>query len=215
MDITQIDFFITQLGYYLDAILIPVATAIVGRKLLKDKKVTGTYNPIRALIFGIFLSFSALGIIEFFLAVSPFELTLLDEWFGEGIENFDLYGFLIGTMVTLGLTMIFYANRWEFLYYSAIFFYGGMLLLFLFTGFDAFLETYIMIAGAVGVIFLYFTGIRVKDNGALGLAIFFTIAFGTILIDNHWVAQISILVYSVFILIFSLGYFKPFKEVEK
>ena len=90
-----------------------------------------------------------------------------------------------------------------------------MLLLFLFTGFDAFLETYIMIAGAVGVIFLYFTGIRVKDNGALGLAIFFTIAFGTILIDDHWVAQISIIVYSVFILIFSLGYFKPFKEVVK
>ena len=215
MDITQIDFFITQLGYYLDAILIPLATAIVGRKLVKDKKVAGTYNPIRALIFGIFLCFSALGIIEFFLSVFPFELPLLNEWFGGGIENFDLYGFLIGTMVTLGLTMIFYANSWEFLYYSAIFFYGGMLLLFLFTGFDAFLETYIMIAGAVGVVFLYFTGIRVKDNGALGLAIFFTIAFGTILIDDHWVAQISIIVYSVFILIFSLGYFKPFKEVVK
>ncbi|MHA2288998.1 MAG: hypothetical protein ACXABG_09435 [Promethearchaeota archaeon] len=214
MDITQIDFFITQLGYYLNAILIPLATALVGRKLLKDKKATGTFNPIRAIIFGIFLSFSALGIIEFFLAITPFELTLLNEWFGGGIESFDLYGFLIGIMVTLGMTMIFYANRWESLYYSAIFFFGGMLILFLLTGFDAWLETYIMIAGAIGVVFLYFTGFRVKDNGALGLAIFFTIAFGTILIEDHWVTQISILVYSVFIFIFSVGWFKPFKQRE-
>ena len=214
MDITQIDFFITQLGYYFNAILIPVATAIIGRKLVKEKKVKGAYNPIRALIFGIFLSFSVLGIIEFFLAVPPFELSLLQEWFGEGIESFDIYGFIIGTMVTLGLTMIFYANRWEPLYYSAMFVYVGMFILYLLTGFDAWLETYIMITGAIGVVFLYFTGFRVKDNGALGLAIFFTIAFGTILIEDHMVTQISILIYSVFILIFSLGYFKPFKEVR-
>ena len=109
--------------------------------------------------------------------------------------------------------MIFYANRWESLYYSALFFYGGMVILFLLTGFDIWLETYIMIFGATSIGFLYLTAFRVKDNGALGLAIFFTIAFGSVILENHWVTQISILVYSVFIFIFSLGYFKPFKEV--
>ncbi|MFX1501373.1 MAG: hypothetical protein ACFFDH_10475 [Promethearchaeota archaeon] len=215
MDIAQLDYVITQLGFYLNAILIPLATLILGRKLFKEKKATGKWNPIRTIIFGVFLCFSALGIIEFFISVLPFELPLLEELFGGGITEFNLYGFLIGTMVTLGMTMFFYANHWESLYYSALFFYGGMIILFLLTGFDIWLETYITILGATSIAFLYLTAFRVKDNGALGLAIFFTIAFGTIIAENHWVSQISILVYSVFILIFSLGYFKPFKEVVK
>ncbi|NHJ21963.1 MAG: hypothetical protein EAX91_13535 [Candidatus Lokiarchaeota archaeon] len=220
MDITQIDYIITQLGLFLDGLLIPFATFILGRKLLKQKKATGKYNPIRVLIFGVFFSFSVLGIIELILEYMP-GLTLLDEWFGSGITNFNIYGFLIGTMVTFGLTMIFFAYRWESLQYSALFFYGGMIVFFFLTGYDAWLEMYIIITGLAGVIFLYVTGIRVKDNGALGLAIFFTIAFVTIAIDfgdatlNHWVTQISILVYSAFILVFSLGYFRVFKEGGK
>jgi hypothetical protein len=220
MDITQIDYIITQLGFLLNGILIPLATAIIGRKLLKEKKEYGKYNPIRALIFGVFLSFAVLGVIELILEYIP-GLTLLEEWFGGGITNFNFYGFLIGTMVTLGVTMIFYAYRLEKAYYSGFFFYGGMVIFYLLTGYDAWLENYIIIAGILGVVFLYFTGIRVKDNGALGLAIFFTIAFVTIAIDfgndflNHWITQISIITYNVFILVFSLGYFRVFKEGSK
>ena len=220
IDIALIDNIITQLGYYFDAFLIPLATSIIAFKLMKEKRQTGKFNPIRTIIFLIFLSFSALGIIEFLVSVPPIELTLLDQWFGGGIDNFDIYGFIIGTMVSLGVTMVFYAYRWESLYYLMGFIYGGMFVFYLVTGYDAWLESYITICGALGIIFLYFTAFRVKDNGALGLAIFFTIAFATLAVDfgteflNHWVTQISILTYSVFILIFSLGLFKPFKEVK-
>ena len=220
IDIELVDNILTQLGYYFDAFVIPLATFIIGFKLIKDKRQSGKYNPIRIIIFLIFLSFSALGIIEFLISVTPLELTLLNEWFGGGIDNFDIYGFIIGTMVSLGVTMVFYAYRWESLYYFMGFIYGGMFIFYLLTGYDAWLETYITLGGALGIVFLYFTAFRVKDNGALGLAIFFTIAFATLAIDfgsevvNHWVTQISIIVYSVFILIFSLGLFKPFKEVQ-
>jgi hypothetical protein len=220
IDIILLDNIITTLGYYLDAFVIPLATAIGGFKLVQEKRQAGKFNPIRMIIFLIFLSFSALGIIEFLVSVPPLELTLLDEWFGGGIDNFDIYGFIIGTMVSLGVTMVFYAYRWESLYYFMGFIYGGMFIFYLLTGYDAWLETYITLGGLLGIIFLYFTAFRVKDNGALGLAIFFTIAFATLSIDfgvdvvNHWVTQISILIYSVFILIFSLGLFKPFKEVQ-
>lgn len=220
IDIQLLDNIITQLGYYFDAFVIPLATAIVGYKLVKEKRQSGKFNPIRMIIFLIFLSFSALGIIEFLVSVLPIKLTLLDEWFGGGIDNFDIYGFIIGTMVSLGVTMVFYAYRWESLYYFMGFIYGGMFIFYLVTGYDAWLETYITLGGILGIVFLYFTAFRVKDNGALGLAIFFTIAFATLAIDfgvdvvNHWVTQISILVYSIFILIFSLGLFKPFKEVQ-
>jgi hypothetical protein len=221
IDIQLLDNIITQLGYYLDAFVIPLATAILGYKLVKEKRQSGKFNPIRTIIFLIFLSFSALGIIEFLVSVLPIKLPLLDEWFGGGIDNFDIYGFIIGTMVSLGVTMVFYAYRWESLYYFMGFIYGGMFIFYLLTGYDAWLETYITLGGILGIVFLYFTAFRVKDNGALGLAIFFTIAFATLAIDfgvdvvNHWVTQISILVYSIFILIFSLGLFKPFKEVQK
>ena len=220
IDIVLLDNIITTLGYYLDAFVIPLATAIMGFKLVKQKRQAGKFNPIRMIIFLIFFSFSALGIIEFLVSVTPLDLKLLNEWFGGGIDNFDIYGFIIGTMVTLGVTMVFYASRWESLYYFMGFIYGGMFIFYLLTGYDAWLETYITLGGLLGIIFLYFTAFRVKDNGALGLAIFFTIAFATLSIDfgvdvvNHWVTQISILVYSVFILIFSLGLFKPFKEVQ-
>lgn len=218
IDIELIDTVITQLGFYFNAILIPLATVIIGFKLMKEKKALGKYNPIRMLIFLVFLCFSALGIIEFLVTIPSLNLVLLEQWFGGGIENFDLYGFLVGTMVTLGVSIIFFAYRLEILYYSAMFIYAGMLIFYFLTGYDAWLETYIIICGLLGVLFLYFTGFRVKDNGALGLAIFFTLAFVTIAIDfgnadlNHWVSQISILAYSVFILIFSLGLFKPFKQ---
>jgi len=220
IDIQLLDNIITQLGYYFDAFVIPLATAIVGYKLVKEKRQSGKFNPIRTIIFLIFLSFSALGIIEFLVSVLPIKLPLLDEWFGGGIDNFDIYGFIIGTMVSLGVTMVFYAYRWESLYYFMGFIYGGMFIFYLVTGYDAWLETYITLGGILGIVFLYFTAFRVKDNGALGLAIFFTIAFATLAINfgsdvvNHWVTQISILVYSIFILIFSLGLFKPFKEVQ-
>lgn len=221
MDIALIDQIITQIGFYFNAILIPLATIIIGLKLVREKKSNGKYNPIRSLIFAVFFCFSLLGIFEFLINLFPLNLGLINAWFGGGVDNFDFYGFLVGSMVTIGVTIIFYAYRWESLYYFMFFVYGGMVIFYLLTGFDAWLELYITICGLLSVIFLYFTGFKLKDNGALGLAIFFTIAFATIAIDfgseflNHWITQISILIYSIFILIFSLGLFRPFKQREE
>jgi hypothetical protein len=197
-------------GYILSATLIPLATAILGRKLFKEKSVTGAFNPIKLITFTIFACFSIMSVLEFVVEMNW--LPLINGIFGYNIESINLYSILIGTMVSLGLTLIFYANRWEILYYSALMFFGGMVLFYYYTGFDAWLQSYIYIAGASSLLFMYLTSFRIKDNGAFGLAIFYTLVFSTLLLSIPYVTQIIILIYNGFILIFSLGFFKPFRQ---
>ena len=54
-----------------------------------------------------------------------------------------------------------------------------------------------------------------KDNGALGIAIFFTLAFSTQFIHEALLSRIIIISYVAFIVIFSLGLFRPFKQEVK
>jgi len=209
------ELFLSSLGIVANlssAIFIPLATLILGRKLLKDKKETGKYNIIRLLIVITFLNFSILVVTEYLVRNTPLTTPFMDELFN---AEFGIYNTSVGIMVTLGLTLIFYINRWEILHFSAVFFFVGMFLLYLFTGFYAWLEDYTTIAGAASILFLFFTAIRMKDNGALGIAIFFTLAFSTQFIHEALLSRIVIISYVVFIVIFSLGLFRPFKQEVK
>ena len=132
--------------------------------------------------------------------------------FGGNYNGFNIYSLVIGLIASMSITIVALANRWDFLQFTALFFYGGMVILYMFTGFDALLEPYIYFAGGGSIIFLYFTAFRVKDNGALAMAIFFTLAFGTVILDIALLTGFSVIIYNVVILIFSLGWFKPFKQ---
>jgi len=201
-----------QIGYLLSAVLIPFASLILGRKVLKEKRSTGQYNYIRLMTFGIFLCFAIMSVLEYFVELSLFPL--LGDIFGYNIESINLYSILIGTMVSIGVCLVFYANRLEPLYFVSFFIFGGMVIFYYLTGFDAWIEIYILIAGIGSLGFMYLTTFRVKDNGAFGMAIFFTLAFSTLVIEISLVNQIVILSYNIFVLIFALGLFKPFKERE-
>ena len=204
-----------NIGYLLNVIIIPLATVLVGRKLLKEKKATGKLNDIRAIIFFIFFSFSNLVILEFLIGTQFYDTTtraFLAGIFGGTLDVFNVYSFVIGIIASLGLMMVAVANRWDFLRYTSMFFFGGMILLYTFTGFQAFLAPYIYFAGGAGIVFLYLTAFRVKDNGALALAIFFTLAFGTVIVDVAMITGFGVVIYNGVILIFSLGLFKPFKK---
>ncbi len=203
---------VTNLGLIANfgsAIFIPLATLVLGRKLLMDKKATGRYNMVRVLIFLTFLDFSILTLTEVIandiLLTPPVIIVPYNATFG-------LYNILVAMMITIGLTLIFYINRVEFLYYTPIFFFTGMYIFYLFTGFDSWLEDYTTYGGVASIIFLFFTAFRVKDNGALGIAIFFALAFSTKFIDDALVSRIVIISYVVFIIFFSIGLFKPFKQ---
>ena len=203
---------ISNLGFIANfgsAIFIPLATLVLGRKLLKDKKATGQYNMVRLLIFITFLDFSILALTEYIIKDVLLRPPALSDPYN---ATFGLYNILVAVMITLGLTLIFYINRVEFLYYTPIFFFTGMYIFYLFTGFDSWLEDYTTLGGVASIVFLFFTAFRVKDNGALGIAIFFTLAFSTQFTTDALVSRIVIISYVVFIIFFSLGVFKPFKQ---
>ncbi|TFG03050.1 MAG: hypothetical protein EU542_03425 [Promethearchaeota archaeon] len=202
---------LAHLGYSMNLFIIPITTLLVGIKLFREKKASGKFNIVRSTIFSIFFTFSILVILEFLVNVPVEKPTILVEWFGGLFESLNLYSFLIGVISSLGITLIAVANRWESFYFTSLFFYGGMVILFLFTGFDDLLMIYVYITGGASIIFLYLTAFRVRDNGALALAIFFTIAFGSVAIDIALVTRISVLVYDVILIIYSTGFFKPFK----
>ena len=151
-----------QWGFLLSAFMIPLATLILGRKVFKEKRESGKFNPVRVLILIVFSCFAVMTILEFFVEIniSP----VLNQLFGSNIETINLYSILIGTMASLGLTLVFYANRWEAFYYLTIFIFGGMIIFYYLTGFDAWVEIYIIIAGVGSLIFMYLTGFRLKDN---------------------------------------------------
>lgn len=203
---------VQNIGYILSVIVIPLATIIIGRTLLKEKKSTGKLNDIRAIIFFIFFSFSNLVILEFFVRYQIYNSPFLAELFNGSLQGFNLYSLIVGLIASLGLMMVAVANRWDFLHYTSLFIFGGMILLYMLTGFDVILEPYIYLAGGASILFLYLTAFRVKDNGALALAIFFTLAFGTVIFNVALITGLGVLLYNVVILIFSFGWFKPFKQ---
>jgi len=202
------------IGSLMNVIIIPLATIIVGKKLLKEKKATGKLNDIRASTFFIFFSFFFLVLLEFLIRLQVYNTPLLANLFGGNYKSFNIYSLVTGLIASIAIAIVTLANRWDFLQYTSLFFYGGMVLLYAFTGFDALLEPYIYFVGGGSIIFLYFTAFRVKDNGALAMAIFFTLAFGLVIFDIALITGFGVIVYNVVILTYSLGWFKPFKQRE-
>jgi len=196
---------------YLGIIIIPIMTIILGRKVFLERRQIKKFNMIRFIIFCIFLTLSWILFWEFLYESTPLGGVLNYELVKE-IYTFSLYSFGFGFMITLALTMVSYANRWESFYYVPFFIFAGMFIVFLLTEIATFLIPYIFAGGAIAVVFLFATGFKLRDNSSLGLAIFATLIFPTLMVaEKTIVGQILSLAYPIFGIIFALGYFKLFK----
>jgi len=196
---------------YLGITIIPIMTIILGRKVILERRKINKFNMIRFIIFCIFLTLSWLLMWEFLYESTPLGGVLNYELV-KAIYTFSLYSFGIGLMITLSLVMMTYINRWESLYYVPFFIFAGMFIVFLLTEIAIFLIPYIFAGGVIAVVFLFATGLRLKDNSSFGLAIFATLIFPTLMVaEKTIVGQILSLAYPIFGIIFALGYFKLFK----
>ena len=196
---------------YLGITIIPIMTIILGRKVILERRKINKFNMIRFIIFCIFLTLSWLLMWEFLYESTPLGGVLNYELV-KAIYTFSLYSFGIGLMITLSLVMMTYINRWESLYYVPFFIFAGMFIVFLLTEIAIFLIPYIFTGGVIAVVFLFATGLRLKDNSSFGLAIFATLIFPTLMVaEKTIVGEILSLAYPIFGIIFALGYFKLFK----
>jgi len=196
---------------YLGIIVIPLMTIILGQKVFRERRQINKFNMIRFINFCIFLTLSWLLVWEFLYESTPLGEVLNPELI-ISINTFSLYSFGFGFMITLALAMVTYTNRWESLYFISFFIFAGMFVVFLLTEIAIFLLPYIFTGGVISVVFLYATGFRLRDNSSLGLAIFATLLFPTLVAEKTIVGQILSLAYPIFGIIFALGYFKLFKQ---
>lgn len=203
---------IELIGDTISFFMVLLATIILGIKVLGEKRKIGQFNTIRIIMFSMFLTFTTTIGLEFFLEQTPFTNPILEQFFGIKNRGMGLYNLLVGVLVTLGLTMVAFANQSKELYLAPFYFYSGIIIFWMLSGYDAWLYPYIIAGGLFTIIFLYLTGVRLKDNGSFGLAIFYTLAFLTFALQGTVISQIITIGYSIFILLFSLGYFKPFNQ---
>jgi len=201
----------TDLGYldtlenYMQIIVIPLIAIIIAIRLKREKKQTEQLNIIRLIILLVFVSFTYLISVEFIYQETAIGNYISEEIYGSNSLTFSLYN----------LGLVLYANQIESMYLFPYFAFGGMILFFLFTGFGEWIMWYIYISSIIGLSFLYLTSFRIKDNGSLGIAIFFTMAFATLFMSElDYAGNITSLIYCCFGIIFALGLFKPFKEIE-
>jgi hypothetical protein len=195
---------------YLGIIIIPIMTIILGRKVILERRQIKKLNMIRFIIFCIFLTLSWILIWEFLYESTPLSDVLNAELI-ISINTFSFYSFGLGLMITLAISMVSYTNRWESLYYISFFIFAGMFIVFLMTEIAIFLLPYVFTGGVIAVVFLFATGFKLKDNSSLGLAIFATLVFPTLIAEKTIVGQTLSIIYPIFGLIFALGYFKLFK----
>ncbi|MBD3256048.1 MAG: hypothetical protein GF383_13210 [Candidatus Lokiarchaeota archaeon] len=211
--ISLLNDFLQSIGRYYAIVIYSLITIILTIRLIKDKKESGNINLIRLLILGVFGCVYWINILEFLAFETPI---LPVDAIGFQINDFSLYNFGLGLAVTLGIVLAAYINQLKPFYFTALYFYFGLLVLYFYAGTSLILLPYIYITGITALTLQMYTGLKLKDNGALGVAVFFAIAFVTILLPEEGVIGVldalATLIYATFGLIFALGYFKPFKE---
>jgi hypothetical protein len=206
--------FITQIiGNFTTIIIAPIMVFIVGRRLWLEYKQSGNINYIRLAILGIFVSFAYAIIPTNLYEVTPLKFFIQEEVIGTSLDKITPYSIAIGTMVTLSLSIIAYANQWRKLYYTPLYVFLGMIVFYLLTGgYDLLYQPYVLLAGVIGLIFFFITGIRLKDNGSIGLGVFFTFSYLSVIFGESIPGDIFTILIGTFGLIFALGYFQPYKN---
>ncbi|MBD3195158.1 MAG: hypothetical protein GF317_08895 [Candidatus Lokiarchaeota archaeon] len=204
-----------SLGRYLAITIFTLMVLILLWRLIKERKETEKINYIRLITLLIFASIYFSNIWEFL----GFETTIVPlEFIGFDAEDFSLYYFGLGLAVSLGILLTAYINQLKRFYFTSLFIFFGLFILFLYTGTSLIFLPYLYICGILALISQFYTGYKYRDNGAMGIAIFFAIAFITILLPEEGIIglidALMNLAYLTFGLIFALGYFRPYGQTE-
>ncbi len=199
---------------YLEVILMPIMTILIFIKLRREKRETGELNYVRAIIGCVFACFTWMLVWEFLYNRTPVQMLFTENIVTFSETSWSLYNIGLSLTVAFGLVIPAYINQKESLYYVSFFVVGGMWLYYIATGYYEIITNFIYIGALIAILFLFYTAFQYKDNGSLGLAIFFLIAVSVLLLEGP-IATYMNSTYIIFGVIFSLGLFKPFKEVVK
>jgi hypothetical protein len=201
-----LSFFTNLLGVV--AIVIMVITLVI--KLTDYHKKTNTWDIIRILMIIWFLGILYFNTWEFLYYNTPLGNVIPISFMDIDYSTIVVQSFSVPVVIVCGLYIVGHANDWTLLkIIPAIYFVIVILLIFLIDFTILYLPS--MLLGYLAVlVFLLYTGFKLKDNGALGLAIFFILTTFVGVSESYIKAILGIIAYCYGVY-FALGYFKPFK----
>ena len=170
------------------------------------------HDNIRLIIAVYFIFFFSAIFGDFILWINNIETTIEPVI----LTNYEIMGWstiCIGFLITTQLTLMFYTYKREELYFSAYFFYIGMVIYFLLTGFQGLHSIYIQISGTICNGFLIYYGIRYKANQVLGLGVLSILAFiSTFFYNAPIIWSIIAIIISIYGILYAKGKIIFFKE---
>ncbi|MFX0101278.1 MAG: hypothetical protein ACFFCS_17020 [Candidatus Hodarchaeota archaeon] len=213
------NFVTDQISTYINAIGGIIMFLVMLRKVYLDMKERGSFNTVRlAILVAFALEVYSVFIEDWFYTwgIFPMEWKVSSDEIGPNSLG-------KGVVVALGLYLTFYMLEWKPLKFTGAYFFIGMVTYFLITGIDFMYFWYIVIGGVIGVTSMIVVGSKLRDNGAIGLGIFYLIAFiGVVVgmvpeisyIGSVRIPQLIFITEFAFGICFSFGLFKPYKEVQ-
>jgi hypothetical protein len=206
---------------YLMVIIIPIMLASHGRRMFIDKRERGVVTVVKKIVFVAFVIQFMSGFINilFDYGVLPRTAPLYISSSNEGLA---LNTLTTALTVTVGLYFVFFLFNMERLLYTPFYAMGAIILyLFASGGHSEIYPYYMYIGGIAALVLIFAASFRLRDDYALGLAIFYAFSFLDIIfymfnLTTSLVPAASLLVATyVFALIFAFGYFKPFEKAKQ
>ena len=201
-----LSFFTNLLGVV--AIVIMIITMVI--KLNNYHKKTNAWDIIRILMIIWFLGILYFNTWEFLYYNTPLGNVIPISFMDIDYSTIVVQSFSVPVVIVCGLYIVGHANNWILLkIIPAIYFVVVILLIYL-INFTVLYFPSMLIGYLAVLVFLLYTGFKLKDNGALGLAIFFILTTFVGVSESYIKAILGIIAYCYGVY-FALGYFKPFK----
>lgn len=204
---TSLSFITNLLGVV--AIFIMVITMVI--KLVNHHNKTNTWDIIRILMVIWFLGILYFNTWEFLYYSTPLQANIPLSWIDTDYSTIVVQSLSVPVVIVCGLYIVGHANKWVILKIVPIIYYAVVILLIVLFDFNLLYLASMLIGYLAILVFLIFTGVKLKDNGALGLAIFFILTTFVGVTDFYIKFILGIIAYC-FGIYFALGYFKPFKS---
>lgn len=211
MDLTGLENVLNFINNLLGVLSTVIILIILIIKLRAYHKKTETYDIIRTMIIIWFFCILWFNTWEFLYYNTPLNEVIPSIWMATDYSSIVVQSLSVPIVIIVGLFIVGKINQWKileifpFAYFAIII---GLTLLFNLglLYFISMLVSYLLV-----LVFLFYTGLRVKDNDALGLAIYFMITMFVGVTESYPKFILGIISY-IFGIIFALGYFKPYKK---
>lgn len=206
------------LAAYYVMVMMSIMIALHVRRMYQERKTRGTITIVKKIILAAFIVEFCSGF-TYLIFVANWLPTILPWWDPTSGNVIALNTVTTGFTVAIGLMLVFYLFNLEQLMYTPLYATLALIVYFFVSGGHSELFPYYFNFGAIlALVFLWIASFRLRDNYALGLALFYTIDFIQVILktdifdgNSIYVIAFELSIY-IFGIFYASGFFRPFKH---